>query len=207
MVSNKRLADLSGDIKSGTLKSVLQRGDVTPEAVNQLLFSSKPSEVRTLYSRLSPAGRANARAAILAKASESSMAGGELSPTRFANEAAKLGSSIGVFFKGDEKARIEGLVRVLNMTRRAGDAAAAPPTGAQVAIPVGAAVLTDMLGGAGAGIASAATLGGFARLYESPAVRDMLAKMPKTRPGSPEEAALAKRVIAAMQQLSPEAEE
>jgi hypothetical protein len=207
MVANSRLSDLTGDIKSGTLKSVLQRGDVTPEAVNQLLFSSKPSDVRALYARLSPAGRANARAAVLARASEASVTGGELSPTKFANEVSKLGASVGVFFKGDERARVEGLVRVLNLTRRAGDAAAAPPTGAQVAIPVGAAVLADVMGGAGAGIASAASLGVFARMYESPAVRDMLAKMPKTVPGSKEEAALAKRVIAAMQQLSADTEE
>lgn len=198
-VANQRLADMVGETKKTALKSALQRGEETPEVVRQLLFSQKPSDVKALYSNLSPTGRAAARTAIIQEAFKK--AGGEeaLSPTRFANEVKRLGTSTGVFFAGDDQQRIEGLARVLNATRRAGDAAAAPPTGVQVALPVGAAVLTDILGGAGAGIATALSLGGIARIYESAPVRDALLKIARVKPGTVEEAALVKRALAAVQ--------
>jgi len=198
-VANQRLSEMIGETKKTALKSALQRGEETPEVVRSLLFSQKPSDVRALYGSLTPAGRASARTAIIQEAFKK--AGGEdgLSPTRFVNEVKKLGTSTGVFFTGDDKQRIEGLSRVLNATRRAGEAAAAPPTGVQMALPVGAAVLTDLLGGAGAGIATALGIGGVARIYESVPVRDALLKIARTKPGGVEEAALVKRALAAVQ--------
>lgn len=198
-VANSRLAQMAGELKGGALKSVLRRGDATPEAVNQMLFSQKPSEVRTLYAGLSPQGRANARTAIMAKAAQDAGGIDNVSPEKFATSVKKLGGSIGVFFDDADVQRIDGLVRTLNLTRRAGDAAVAPPTGVQTALPVGAAVLADIMGGAGAAIASAASIGGAARIYESPRVRNMLLKMAQTPRGSAEEAAMASRIISAMQ--------
>jgi len=200
-VANSRLSQMAGDLDNGVFKSVLRRGDMTPEAVNQMLFSKKPSDVRQIYARLSPEGRANARTAILAKAAQDAGGIDAISPDRFANSVKKLGTSVGVFFDGDDLQRVQGLVRTLNLTKRAGEAAVAPPTGVQTAIPVGAAVLADILGSAGAALASAATIGGAARVYESAPVRDLLLKMSKTKPGSAAEAELAKRVISAMQSV------
>jgi hypothetical protein len=198
-VANQRLSEMIGDTKRTALKSALQRGEETPEVVRQLLFSQKPSDVRALYSNLTPTGRAAARTAIVQEAFKK--AGGEdaLSPTRFANEVKRLGASTGVFFTGDDSARIEGLARVLNATRRAGEAAVAPPTGVQVALPVGAAVLADMLGSGGAAIATGATIGAVSRIYESAPVRNALLKLARTKPNTPEEAALIKRALAAIQ--------
>jgi hypothetical protein len=68
MIANRRLAEMSDELKMGALKSVLKTGSATPEAVNRLLFSAKPSEVRMLYQGLTPDGRASARTAILARA-------------------------------------------------------------------------------------------------------------------------------------------
>jgi len=199
-IANKRLSNLAGEIKSGTLKSVLKSGDATPEVVDRLLFSKKPSEIRTLYANLTPQGRAHARTAIIAKAADKAGGIENISPNKFTNEVKKLGQSIGVFFKGDELKRIEGLSRTLDITRRAATAAEMPTTGVQVALPVGAAILTDLLGGMGAATVAGVTVGGMSRLYESPAVRNILMKMPKTIKGSPEEAALFKRLISTIQQ-------
>jgi hypothetical protein len=193
MVANKQLADSAGDMKNAALKRVLTKGDVTPEVVQNLLFSGKPSEVRALYARLSPTGKANARAAILSKAATDAIQPGGLeqvvSPTVFANNVKKMGNSVGVVFSGDDLKRVEGLVRVLDMTRRAGDAAAAPPTGVQATPFLMGSLLTDVFGGTGgmatlkAG-ATAGTIGSVARVYESAPVRNLLLKMSATKPGS-----------------------
>ena len=207
-VANKRLADLAGELDMSTLKSVLRSGDATPEVVGNMLFSKKPSEVSQLYASLTPAGRESARAAILARAAEKATAevaeGTVVSPDKFANEVKRLGTSIGVFFSGDDLKQVEGLTRVLNITKRASEAAATPPTGVQTAIPVGAAALSSFFGGGLPGfLATLGTAGGVgvaARIYESAPIRNLLIKIPQTISGSPEEAALLKRLTATIQQ-------
>lgn len=207
-VADKRLADLAGELDMSTLKSVLKRGDATPEVVGNMLFSKKPSEVSQLYASLTPAGRESARAAILARAAEKATAevaeGTVISPDKFANEVKRLGTSIGVFFSGDDLKQVEGLTRVLNITKRASEAAVAPPTGVQAAIPVSAAALSSFFGGGLTGfIATLGTAGGVgvaARIYESAPIRNLLIKIPQTISGSPEEAALLKRLTATIQQ-------
>ncbi len=67
-------------------------------------------------------------------------------------------------------------------------------------IPVVTAVLADLLGGAGAGIAGGLSIGGLARLYESAPVRNLLLKMGKTKRNKTEEAALFKRLLATISQ-------
>ena len=209
-VADKRLADLAGELGMGTLKSVLKRGDATPEVIGNMLFSKKPSEVSQLYSSLTPAGRQSARAAILARAAEKATAdvaeGTVISPDKFSNEVKRLGTSIGVFFTGDDLKQVEGLTRVLNITKRASEAAAAPPTGVQTAIPVSAAALSSFFGGGLPGfLATLGTAGGVgvaARIYESAPVRNLLIKIPQTVSGSPEEAALLKRLTSILQTQS-----
>jgi hypothetical protein len=197
MVANKRLSDGAKDVKNAALKRVLTTGDAKPEVMQDLLFKGKPSEVRALYARLTPQGKANARAAVLAKAgADASRDIGMdtvISPTVFANNVKKMGDSVGVLFTGDDLKRVEGLTRVLNLTRRAGDAAAAPPTGVQATPFLIGGLLTDLFAGSGgmsaakaAGTASAVGL--IARTYESSPVRNLLLRMANTKPGSPAEA-------------------
>ncbi|CAB4139685.1 LT_GEWL domain containing protein [uncultured Caudovirales phage] len=202
-VANKRLSTTADDLKNASLKTVLAKGNVTPEIVQKLLFSNKPSEVKVLYSKLTPQGRSNARSAILAKAAKDAtvnVAEGSdvVSPDRFSNSVKKLGDSVGVFFSGDDLKRVEGLTRVLNITKRASEAAAAPTTGAQAVPFVTGGLLASLFGPVGA-VGSAATIGGLSRVYESPQVRNLLLKIPKTKTGSKEESAIAKRILSAMQ--------
>jgi hypothetical protein len=207
-VADKRLADLAGELDMGTLKSVLRRGDATPEVIGNMLFSKKPSEVSQLYASLTPSGRESARAAILARAAEKATVevaeGTVVSPDKFANEVKRLGTSTGVFFNGDDLKQVEGLTRVLNITKRASEASAAPPTGVQTAIPVSAAALSSFFGGGLPGflatLGAAGGVGVAARIYESAPIRNLLIKIPQTISGSPEEAALLKRLTATIQQ-------
>lgn len=196
MVANKRLSDGAKDVQNAALKRVLTTGNEKPEVIQDLLFKGKPSEVRALYARLTPQGKANARAAVLAKAgADASRDIGMdtvISPTVFANNVKKMGDSIGVLFIGDDLKRVEGLTRVLNLTRRAGDAAAAPPTGVQATPFLIGGLLTDLFAGSGGVSAAKAAVtasgvGLIARAYESAPVRNLLLRMANTKPGSPAE--------------------
>jgi hypothetical protein len=207
MVANKRLSEMAGELESTTLKSVLKSGNARPEDVRKMLFSAKPSEVRQLYSSLTPSGRASARAAILAEAAEKSARdvaeGKVVSPDVFANQVKRLGNSVGVMFTGDDLKQVNGLVRVLDITKRAAEASVNPNTGASLAIPVGASALTAVFGGGlpgfVAGLGAAGAAGGAARLYESAPVRNALIALGKTAPKTKEEAALIKRLASIVQ--------
>jgi hypothetical protein len=198
-IANRRLSELAGELQNTTLRNALKKGDMTPETIRNMLFSQKPSDVKTLYRNLDAKGKRNARTAVLHEALKK--AGGDIedvSPDRFKQALKKLGTQVGVLFSGDDLRAVEGLARTLKMTERAGQAAVAPPTGVQAAPAIGAAFLTDIFGGFGSGLVAGASVGGLARLYESAPVRNILLKIPQTRVGSPEEAQLIKRLADAV---------
>lgn len=180
-VANRRLSEEANELQNQALKRALRTGNATPEVVNNLLFSSKPSDVAALYRNLSPRGRAAARQAIIARAATRATNAGEgaASPTRFANEIRDLGRSVGVFFNGDDLTRLQGLTRVLNATRRAGEANVFPTTGAQNYLTTLITGGVGALGGVKA-LAAGASVGLAARLYESPAVRNLLLQASRT---------------------------
>jgi len=197
-VANKQLSNMMNEMELPALKSAIERGESTPETINKLLFSQKRSDVDSLYRNLSPNGKASARAAIIAKSAENN--GGDLSPDKFAAAVKKMGAQTGVFFSEDDAKQVNGLVRALDVTKRASQAALSPPTGVQTLIPASYTALAALIPGsplerfAGA-TAGMALAGGAARLYESKPVRDILVKLPTVKAGSQEEAALFKRLI------------
>lgn len=204
-ISNKRLENTAKELEVSALESVLKKGQATPEVVDRLLFSQKPSEIRALYRNLTPQGRNIVKTRILSKVASDSvqkLPGGveELSPEKFISSLAKYGKSVGVFFKGDDLKNIEGLARTLQLTRRAGQAGVAPPTGVQAVPLLAFDLLSSQLGGPMPAVIGGVTIGGLARIYESAPVRNAAAKVAQTVRGSPEEAAAAKRVLAAIEQ-------
>ncbi|MEN9886061.1 MAG: hypothetical protein RL758_639 [Pseudomonadota bacterium] len=197
--ANTRLSMMAGELKGNQLAGVLKTADATPENVSRLLFSTKPSDIRRLYNGLDGKGRAKAQAALVFRALEKSSddASKQISPDKFLNAINVLSKSTGVFFQQGDKLRIEGLKRVLDATRRAGQAGVVPNNGSQVvpyAIP---AVLTQVFGLQG-GITVAGAAGGAARAYESAAVRDALLKLGRSKAGSPQEAIQLNRVATAL---------
>lgn len=196
--TEKKLKAGVDELKSGLFKRVLQKGEISPEEVGKLLFSQKPSEVKLLMTNLSPEGKLAAKVALLRKAFEK--AGGDrigsdvketLSPTRFANEIERLAKPIGVAFNSEEKERINGLVKVLNASRRAGEFAANPPTGNKLFGIKNFEVITGLLSTwfglpAVASVAAGTIgIGGLSRAYESKAVRNILvqiARIPENDP-------------------------
>ena len=194
-VSNARLSELAGELDNGLFKRVLSKGDVTPEAISSMLFSKKPSDLKLLFKNLDPAGQAHARTAIITKMFKDSVnANGGVSPDVFKNQIKKMSDQLGIFFNERDLQSVEGLGRVLALTQRASQANLMPPTGAMLQIPVIGGLLTQTFGGVGAGVVAAGSLGAIARVVESPAVRNILIKLPKVKAGSPQEAVLLKRL-------------
>ncbi len=167
-------------VNNTRLKSVLQKGELTPEVANNLLFSNKKSEVQQLYRSLDSRGRNAARASVIGKAYEKS--GG--SPEKFLNEINRLSAQTGILFKGSEKQYLNGLKKYLEQTQRASRAGTVTPTGQellQVGIPAGVAF--DVVNGGTATVA-ALSYGALARVYESKPIRNMMLRLANTPKGS-----------------------
>ncbi len=180
--ANKVYAEEAIKMTKTKLKNVLDKGDITPEAVETMLFSKKPSELKNLYSSLGSDGRKNARAAIVSKIINNlSKRVDGVSPNSFATELGKHKDQIDTFFKGQDRKQLRGLEVALNATRRAQDAAVSTPTGQQ-AILLGqvAAVAADPI----TAIATGGSLGAIARVYESNSVKHALLKLAGTPKGS-----------------------
>lgn len=180
--ANAVYADEAKKMTRSRLKNVLDRGDVTPESVETMLFSQKPSEVRMLYNSLTEQGRNNARSAIISRViNDLSKRASGVTPNAFASEMKKRGLQKDVFFKGEEARKLNGLLKVLNATRRAQEAPITTPTGQQL---LGAGTLAAAATDLGATIGLGGTAGGFARLYESAPVRNALLRLDSIPPGS-----------------------
>lgn len=167
-------------VNNTRLKSVLQKGELTPEVANNLLFSNKKSEVQQLYRSLDSRGRNAARASVIGKAYEKS--GG--SPEKFLNEINRLSAQTGILFKGSEKQYLNGMKKYLEQTQRASRAGTVTPTGQellQVGIPAGVAI--DAANG-GMGIMAFLSYGALARVYESKPIRNMMLRLANTPKGS-----------------------
>lgn len=180
--ANEALSDFATDLENATVKRVLAKGNATPEEARLLLFSKKPSEVRALFSGLSEEGKKNARALIIQDMVEKAGGIDDLSVAKFTRQLKDSAKKIGVAFEKDEADRLTGLLKALQFTRRADQAAVNTPTG-QALIPLLAS------GGLGAYFApgTSAILGTVvagARMFESKAVKNLLVALSRTAPGS-----------------------
>ncbi|TKU70757.1 lytic transglycosylase domain-containing protein [Citrobacter sp. wls710] len=163
-------------LKNTRLKTVLQKGDLTPEVVNNMLFSKNKSEVQNLYRSVGQVGRAQMRNGIIGKAMEKS--GG--SPDQFLRQVNLMSNQTGIAFKGRDAAYLKGLKNYLESTKRAGQAGVTTPTGQQT-IPfiLGIGTATNpALVGAGGGY------GLLARMYESEPARNAMLRLANTPRGS-----------------------
>ncbi len=158
------------------LKNVLDKGELTPEVAENLIFSAKRSEVKSLYDSLDSSGRDAVRATIVQRAI--AKAGGleDVSPDRFLNELKRLQTQTGVAFKGDQKKQLDGLREVLAATKRAGQTGITN-TGQEAFVPLTAAAAGSAIGSLGGTLAAGATAGAIARIYESPVVRNTLIRI------------------------------
>lgn len=180
--ANAAYANEAQKLKKTRIKNVLDKGDVSPENVSTMLFSQKPSEVKSLYDSLTTEGKNNARSALINRAVENaSKRAGGITPNSFATELNKISKNTNVFFRGRDRKQLEGFKNLIDATRRAQDAAVETPTGQQLlGIVAAIAAFVDPVATLGLG----ATAGGLARIYESAPVRNALLKLGSVNKGS-----------------------
>lgn len=174
--ANAVYADEANRLQNTRLKNVIMKGDLTPEVVNNMLFSKNKSEVSNLYRSVGEMGRAQMRNGIIGKAMEKS--GG--SPDQFLRQLNVLSNQTGITFKGADAGYIKGLKNYLEATNRAGKAGVTTPTGQQT-IPfiLGMGTISNpAVAAAGGGY------GALARMYESKPVRNAMLKLANTPKGS-----------------------
>ncbi|EDR5594897.1 lytic transglycosylase domain-containing protein [Salmonella enterica subsp. diarizonae] len=174
--ANAVYADEASKLQNTRLKNVLMKGDLTPEVVNNMLFSKNKSEIQNLYNSVGQIGRAQMRNGIIGKAMEKS--GG--SPDQFLRQINLMSNQTGIAFKGRDAAYLKGLKNYLEATKRAGHAGVTTPTGQQT-IPfiLGIGTVTNpALVGVGGGY------GLLARMYESEPARNAMLRLANTPRGS-----------------------
>ena len=174
--ANAIYADEANKLQNTRLKNVIMKGDLTPEVVNNMLFSKNKSEVQNLYRSVGQVGRAQMRNGIIGKAMEKS--GG--SPDQFLRQVNLMSNQTGIAFKGRDAAYLKGLKNYLESTKRAGQAGVTTPTGQQT-IPfilgIGSATNPALVGvGGGYGL--------LARMYESELARNAMLRLANTPRGS-----------------------
>jgi hypothetical protein len=98
----------------------------------------------------------------------------------------QLSKKIGVAFEGADRQAIEGVRRLLESTRRGAGAGADIRTGEQNLPAIMGIGATQALGFTG-GVATLGVGGLLARIYESPAVRNQIIKLSRTKKGTPQE--------------------
>ena len=191
-------------VKQTKLKNILSKGDVKPEEASKMLFSTDKSEVATLYNALDDTGRQNARAAIINRAVEIS----QESPEKFLSAINKLQTQTNSFFRGSDKKALTGLIKYLDYTKEASQAAVRTKTGQelmQYGIPAAAA--TDVMTTGGKTIATFATIGAAARVYESKQVRNIMARMASVPKGSTEFEQLSRQLEQEIAKAAPRSNE
>ncbi|EIT8810818.1 lytic transglycosylase domain-containing protein [Salmonella enterica subsp. enterica serovar Cotham] len=174
--ANAIYADEANKLQNTRLKNAIMKGDLTPEVVNNMLFSKNKSEIQNLYNSVGHIGRAQMRNGIIGKAMEKS--GG--SPDQFLRQINLMSNQTGIAFKGRDAAYLEGLKNYLEATKRASQAGVTTPTGQQT-IPfiLGIGTVTNpALVGVGGGY------GLLARMYESEPARNAMLRLANTPRGS-----------------------
>ncbi|EAN9444377.1 DNA transfer protein [Salmonella enterica] len=174
--ANAIYADEANKLQNTRLKNVIMKGDLTPEVVNNMLFSKNKSEVQNLYRSVGQVGRAQMRNGIIGKAMEKS--GG--SPDQFLRQVNLMSNQTGIAFKGRDAAYLKGIKNYLEATKRAGQAGVTTPTGQQT-IPfilgIGTVTNPALVGVGGA-------YGLLARMYESEPARNAMLRLANTPRGS-----------------------
>jgi hypothetical protein len=145
-------------------KSLIKKGDSTPEVVDQLLFSKKNSDLDFLVKNLDKEGMKAAGQRILQRMLEKSSKTGEINPNTFQSEMTKSRNQMFKFFDADQRKAIVAIRDALKQTRRAQDASVSTPTG-QGVIPLFALANPKLL-----------LMGGLQAIIERPKIRNLIIK-------------------------------
>lgn len=165
------------------LKNVLEKGALTPETVNAIVYGQTGSEIKRLFGKLDSRGKDMMRAAYISRIAEKA----DGSPEKLISGINRLskqanGDVFKTVFSGKHKKEISGLMDVLNATNRAAKANVVNPNGMTISTPLR---VIGNLGTSGGLMAAEGGIGLLSRVYESPAVRNTLLRLANTPKNSP----------------------
>lgn len=183
--ANSDYANVFNKVLNKRIANTLNRAsnEATPELINSVVYSRKPSDIQRIWGALDSKGKDAMRAAYISKISERV---GD-SPAKFISEINKLksqsgGEIYGTIFSGKHMKELEALHDVLGATSRSDSANVVTQTGQALANPMrigaGAATL-------GQSLAAEAGYGLMMRVYESRPVRNALLRLSATKAGTP----------------------
>lgn len=157
--------------------------EASPELINTVVLSRKPSDVKRIWSALDDKGKDAMRAAYVSKIAEKA---GD-SPAKFITEVNKLKSQSGgeiynTIFSGKHMKELDALHEVLQQTARSDTANVVTQTGQSQANRIRTIGATATLG---VSMGLEAGFGAMMRLYESKAARNMLLRLANTKAGTP----------------------
>uniref|UniRef100_UPI001F1696D9 hypothetical protein n=1 Tax=Proteus faecis TaxID=2050967 RepID=UPI001F1696D9 len=180
--ANNEYRNIARGIEKTGLKNALEKGDITPELINNLVYSKRPSDIARIFNMVNENGRNQLRSAYLTRAYEKANG----SPQRMVTQLNQLinqsnGQVFNTVFNQQQRRMIEGMRDVLEATRRASTANQVTQTGMSLITPTRTAA-TLLTGGTSLGIEAGTGL--IARMYESPAIRNMLLRLHNTPRGS-----------------------
>ncbi|EEC1060531.1 DNA transfer protein [Salmonella enterica subsp. enterica] len=204
--SNSDFANIYNKVLNKRISNTLNKAssEYTPELINTVVFSRKPSDIKRIWGALDEKGKGAMRAAYISKIAEKA---GD-SPAKFITEVNKLkrqagGEIYNTVFNGQHMKELNALHDVLRETARADTAGVVTQTGQSLAnnIRLGAGLFSG-----GTSIGGEAGFGLMMRLYESKPARNMLLRLANTKPGTPAyERALNQAAIAVRPLLANEA--
>ncbi|BEA35268.1 hypothetical protein VEE31_17330 [Escherichia coli] len=157
--------------------------EASPELINTVVLSRKPSDVKRIWSALDDKGKDAMRAAYVSKIAEKA---GD-SPAKFITEVNKLKSLSGgeiynTIFSGKHMKELDALHEVLQQTARSDTANVVTQTGQSQANRIRTIGATATLG---VSMGLEAGFGAMMRLYESKAARNALLRLANTKTGTP----------------------
>ncbi|CAM8469835.1 hypothetical protein ESCOMMO164M2_12895 [Escherichia coli] len=157
--------------------------EASPELINTVVLSRKPSDVKRIWSALDDKGKDAMRAAYVSKIAEKA---GD-SPAKFITEVNKLKSQSGgeiynTIFSGKHMKELDALHEVLQQTARSDTANVVTQTGQSQANRIRTIGATATLG---VSMGIEAGFGAMMRLYESKAARNALLRLANTKAGTP----------------------
>lgn len=155
------------------------------EVFRQFIKAGTQDRAQRLYNALDRPGRDAVKAGILQQALDKATLEGSkgvaFSPAKFAGDLEKLQGSVGVFFKGADKAEIDGFTKLMRHIERAGQVAENPPTGNRVVLPL---LMGETLA-PGTSFAAAGTAGLSRLLFTTDAGKRLLLASNRLGYGSP----------------------
>jgi hypothetical protein len=191
---NAEFTDELQVIKNTAIKGIIEKGDFDERKIMPLLRSGSQKELNTLKRSLDKKGIKLVQSSIIKDIFDKTGGVDNLNPDRFITKIKKLETdrALNTFLNTSDKKQLDGLVKVLDATRRAQKATSEVRTGDVIlsltgvgtgAASVATGSLAPILGVAG-------TVKAFNSIYNSKPVRNYLIKLSAVKKGSKQESDL-----------------